>query len=138
VRVGLESLAWLVRHQHVDGYFAPIGNQGFWQKGAKRPQFGQQPLEAWATVGACEAAHAVDPSGEWLQEAQLALNWFYGTNALGALLVDLETGACADGLEENGPNSNRGAESCLAYLATATLLERLSREAAHPRKAALL
>ena len=53
---------------------------------------------------------------EWQEHAELALNWFYGRNALGALLVDPETGACSDGLEADGPNANQGAESCLAYL----------------------
>jgi len=117
----------------------PIGNQGFWHRSGRRAIFDQQPLEAWATIEASLLALEITEDRRWFERADLALNWFYGRNALGALLVDPETGACADGLEMHGPSGNRGAESCLAYAGAQYLMEGASQslKARHGRAALL-
>ncbi len=56
---GLRSLEWLAAIQRTeDGYFAPIGSNGFYPRAAgRRRAFDQQPVEACAMVSAClEAA----------------------------------------------------------------------------------
>ncbi len=58
---GLRSLEWLVSIQRsADGYFAPIGSNGFYERGAPRASFDQQPVEACAMVSACLEAHRRD------------------------------------------------------------------------------
>jgi len=47
-----------------------------------------------------------------------ARDWFLGDNDSGVMMVDVSTGAGFDGLERDGRNENRGAESTLAALST--------------------
>ncbi|MBB6637887.1 hypothetical protein [Cohnella thailandensis] len=49
------------------------------------------------------------------------LDWFYGDNDLLVLMVDPEEGACSDGLQQNGPNMNCGAEATISFLMTQAL-----------------
>ena len=42
--------------------------------------------------------------------------WFLGENDLGLPLVDVDTGACRDGLHPDRANENRGGESVVCYL----------------------
>ncbi|MGB8329260.1 MAG: glycosyltransferase family 4 protein, partial [Polyangiales bacterium] len=66
VAAGLESLRWLNEIQRSDeGYFAPVGSNGFYPRHAERARFDQQPLEACATVSACLDAWRVSGDEEW-------------------------------------------------------------------------
>ncbi len=117
VEAGLEALRWLVQVQlDEQGYFAPIGNDGFYTRGQRRPYFDQQPIEACATVSACLEAFRITNDPFWYREAQRAFDWFLGRNRLGLALYDPLTGGCCDGLQPNGVNENQGAESTLAFL----------------------
>ncbi|MEK0317133.1 hypothetical protein [Cohnella sp. 56] len=49
------------------------------------------------------------------------LDWFFGDNDLGAIMADELDGSGCDGLQQDGPNVNCGAESTIAYLMTAAL-----------------
>jgi hypothetical protein len=75
--------------------------------------FDQQPVEAAATLDACEAAWALTGDLRWIEEAERAYSWFLGANTLGAPLATA-TGDCFDGLTWAGPNANLGAESVLS------------------------
>jgi hypothetical protein len=77
--------------------------------------FDQQPLEAWAMVDACIAAHDACGDPVWQAEARNAYLWFLGKNDLGLALGDPCSGECHDGLMPTGVNRNRGAESILAF-----------------------
>jgi glycosyltransferase involved in cell wall biosynthesis len=114
---GLRALAWLVAVQtSPEGHFVPIGNQGFYSRGATRARFDQQPIEAQTTVSACIAALHLTGERRWKQEALRAFEWFLGGNDVGAALYDPVTGGCCDGLSPQGPSINQGAESTLAFL----------------------
>ena len=115
--VGLQSLAWLVEN-HVDreGWFRPVGTNGFHHRDGDRAEFDQQPVEAQAMVSACIDAWQVTGDDAWRQEAERAFGWFLGRNHLGVPLYVEETGGCRDGLHEQRPNENQGAESTLACL----------------------
>lgn len=114
---GLRSLRWLVAMQTAPkGHYRPIGSQGFMLSSRSPQLFDQQPLEASATIAACGAAQAIDPSGPWKAEARRAFAWFLGDNDLAIPLVDVDTGSCRDGLHPDRANENRGAESVLSYL----------------------
>jgi hypothetical protein len=115
--IGLKSLRWLCNVQHSPkGCFRPVGCHGFYRRGEVPATFDQQPIEACATVSACVAAYQASDEAEWLNEARLAFEWFLGRNDLGLPLWDSRTGACCDGLSQDRPNQNQGAESTLSVL----------------------
>jgi hypothetical protein len=115
---GLRTLRWLLKAQTSDnGCFQPAGTEGFNLSGRQAPRrFDQQPVEAAATIAACECANRIDPDPSWSVEAIRAFEWFLGVNDLKTPLADPETGSCRDGLHPDRANENRGAESVLAYL----------------------
>ncbi len=121
IDAGLTSLRWLLGVQTEDDsqgepYLSIIGNHGWLREGHERARFDQQPLEAYAMVDGLLAAATVSDDPQWRQDAWRCFEWFTGRNDLGQSMVNPETGACQDGLEDGGVNKNQGAESVLAYL----------------------
>lgn len=132
VETSLKSLEWLMEVQTDErGYFAPVGNDGWYRRGSRPARFDQQPIEAHASIEACLEAHNVTRKRKWLDYAQRCLNWFLGDNDLRLALYDPVTGGCRDGLHRQGVNENQGAESTLAWLLSVTALRRYER----PRRA---
>lgn len=118
--VGHRALAFLESIVVERGIFVPIGNDGWYPRHGERSRYAQQPLEAVAMVDAELAAFALDREPRRLIAAERAHAWYEGKNSLG---VRMANGAgCYDGLEPSGPNRNMGAESTLAYLASAYVL----------------
>ena len=117
IAAGLRSLDWLVAVQRTDdGYFAPIGSNGFYRRGGVKAQFDQQPVEACAMVSACLVAREVTGERRWATHARSAFNWFLGQNQLHRALYDPATGGCRDGLHADRTNENQGGESTLSFL----------------------
>ncbi len=124
---GLAALDWLVAGQLAPGgHFEPVGNRGWWPRGARPARFDQQPIDAAALVDACAAAWRVTNERGWLTEMERAYAWFTGWNSGGLAVADPATGGCCDGLSSAGVNANQGAESTLAWL-TATECVRATR-----------
>ncbi len=116
VERGLECLDWLAEQQvTADGHFRAVGSDSFGALYAPPLPFDQQPVEAWATVDACDAAFAATGDTRWASRARNAYLWFLGQNELGLALGDPASGECFDGLIPTGINRNRGAESILAF-----------------------
>jgi len=114
---GLKALRWLTELQISEqGHFRPIGSNGFFPRGGVRATFDQQPIEAQATVSACLEAYRATSDIWWYEQAQIAFDWFIGSNDLGLEVYSPETGGCRDGLHVDRVNSNQGAESTLAFL----------------------
>jgi uncharacterized protein YyaL (SSP411 family) len=114
---GAYSLAWLSSIQcSEEGYFTPIGSNGFYRRGERRALFDQQPLEACAMISACLEAGRVTGEGQWAEHARRAFGWFLGQNHLQQSLYDATTGGCRDGLHADRVNENQGAESTLSFL----------------------
>jgi len=127
IATGLRSLAFLVSEQRSpEGYFAPIGSNGFYVRGGTRAEFDQQPVEACATIAACLEAQRITGDAKWTESARSAFRWFFGENQLEQPLYDSETGGCRDGLHADRVNENQGAESSLGFL-----LSLLDMRAAH-------
>jgi hypothetical protein len=53
---------------------------------------------------------------KYLASFRRAHGWFHGRNSLNRPLVDVQSGACYDGLQASGVNLNQGGESTLAWL----------------------
>jgi hypothetical protein len=113
---GLRSLDWLASVQSSEGYFAPIGSNGFYERGGPKASFDQQPIDAHAMVSACLEARRVTGNARWMERARHAFSWFFGQNQLQQWLYDPTTGGCRDGLHSDRVNENQGAESTLSFL----------------------
>ncbi len=116
IEIGLESLFWLLMVQtSPGGTFSPIGSKGFYERGGKKAQFDQQPIEAYSMVSACLSAYSVTGDERWRKNALNCFAWFLGENDVGIPLYDPETGGCRDGLLIDRANQNEGAESSLSF-----------------------
>jgi len=112
---GLSTLEWIVGKQtSPEGRFRAVGSESFGRPYAEPLQFDQQPLEAQATVEACQSAYAATRDPRWIAEGERAYGWFLGANDLDLPLATAQDGGCFDGLMPTGLNRNQGAESILA------------------------
>jgi hypothetical protein len=115
-QVARASLEFLVRQVYPrHGMLDLIGNKGWFRKAQARAVWDQQPVDAasMAEVTAA-AAQTIGPAQDYRALALAALEWFEGRNRHHAKLYVSATGACHDGLTEDGVNENFGAESVLA------------------------
>jgi hypothetical protein len=127
-RIGLRSLEWLTTIQRSgDGYFAPIGSDGFYVRGETRAQFDQQPVDAAATISACIEAFRATGDASWVSHARHAFDWFLGRNHVQQSLYDATTGGCRDALHAHRVNENQGAESTLSFLLALLEMQSLDR-----------
>lgn len=122
-RIALEALGFLEQHCWQNGRLSLIGNDGWFTRGGPRARFDQQPIDAGGMVRAYYGAYMATGRTAYLDRMRRAFEWFLGNNDLGVSLVDLELGACANGLTRTGVNPNCGAESTLAYLSALTFMQ---------------
>ncbi|MDG6080098.1 glycosyltransferase [Erythrobacter litoralis] len=113
--IGLDTLKWISAQQtSAEGHFRPIGSDSFDTEFERMP-FDQQPLEAQAAIEAACIAYDATADVAWRDHATRAWQWFFGANDRGAVLADLDSGRCRDGVTPRGTNENCGAESILAF-----------------------
>jgi len=125
---GLETLRWICAQQvSARGQFRPIGSESFHREHSYLP-FDQQPLEAQAAIEAAQSAWNATSGAFWREHAMLAWRWFFGANDRGAVLADVVTGRCRDGVTPRGANANCGAESILAFQLSHYALMKLVHE----------
>jgi hypothetical protein len=110
------SFTFLDHKTTVDEVFWPIGNEGWHPRGEEKASYDQQPVEAVTMAETALAAFDLLGAEESLAAFRRAHGWFHGRNSLNRPLVDVQSGACCDGLQASGVNRNQGAESTLAYL----------------------
>ena len=128
VERGLETLRWIMDKQTgYAGRFRAVGSESFGRAYAEPLPFDQQPLEAQATVDACDAAFAATGDRRWVAEAERAYRWFLGANDLDLPLASPSDGGCFDGLMPTGLNRNQGAESILALQLASVVISQLSK-----------
>jgi hypothetical protein len=137
LEVAEESLAFLDRETTVDGFFWPVGNNGWYSRGEAKAPYDQQPVEAGTMAEAALDAFRLRSSERYLYAFRRARGWFHGRNSRGEALLDARSGGCCDGLQSGGVNRNQGAESTLAYLFTEALESEMERSNGADRKAAL-
>lgn len=127
LQAALSSLNFLIDTQTIDGIFVPIGNDGWYKKGATRAVYDQQPIEAWCMIDAEIAAYRITQNESYRNAAYDTFEWFLGKNLNGLSLYDPKTGGCCDGITPQGLNYNRGAESNISYLMARLNLESLTQ-----------
>ncbi len=126
IESGLTLLRFLLEIEHRDDHFSVTGTDGRGRRDTE-VQFDQQPIEVAALADAVARAFDVTGDREWLAPLELAWSWFDGRNDSGIAMFDPTTGAGYDGLERDGRNENRGAESTLAGLSTYQQARRLGQ-----------
>lgn len=126
---GLELVRFVLDRETKDGRLSVTGTTGRGPEDHER-MFDQQPIEVAAIADACAAAFEVTGAPEWLDGIRLAWAWFEGDNDSRTVMIDHASGAGFDGLEIDGRNENRGAESTLAALSTWRLARRYDGMAA--------
>ena len=118
IPVGLRSLDWLVSLQtSAEGYFAPIGSNGFYVRDGARAAFDQQPVEAAPMVSALPRRRSRSPAtrgGRGRPRGRSSGSW--ARTSCRRSLYDATTGGCRDGLHADRVNENEGAESTLSFL----------------------
>jgi hypothetical protein len=121
---GLSMLRFLVCLETRGGHLSVTGTAG---RGPTErfAQFDQQPIEVAALADASARAFDITGEPEWRGVVASAWAWFEGDNDSSTVMFDAITGAGFDGLERDGRNENRGAESTLAALSTHQQARRL-------------
>ena len=117
VERGLALTDWLVRVQLSYGRLSVVGTRG---RGPdeRGPQFDQQPIEVAALADAFRRAWTATGDDRWVDRLRLAAAWFHGWNDTGVVMYSPQSWGGFDGLTPEGPNTNQGAESTLAFLST--------------------
>jgi hypothetical protein len=123
---GLRALDALLDIEMTGGHLSVTGTDGR-APGESAAQFDQQPIEVAAIADAAARAYDVTGDSRWLPPVRASWAWFLGDNDAGVPMVDLVTGAGFDGLQREGRNDNRGAESTLAAISTNQQARRLGQ-----------
>lgn len=108
-----------------NGYFSPIGQDGWFFRNGKRSYFDQQPEDTSSAVEALVIAYKITKNNDYKKKAELAFNWFLGKNHLNQMVYDENTGGCYDGLGKYSLNFNQGAESTLAYFLARLAIDKI-------------
>ncbi len=128
IEYGLRALRWFDGMCEKGDYLRVPGHLGMPRGTTTEGTGDEQPLEALALVRA--HARAWEVTGDaWHRNRVLQTHaWFTGRNQLGIALAD-DDGGCFDGLNAEGPNRNQGAESTLAFVASALTAQKVQGSA---------
>lgn len=113
--VAVESTAFLSKITLDKSFFKPVGCNGWYFKSKKPAEYDEQPLEACEMILLYLELYEVTKEKKYLDNAIKCFHWYTGLNSKGMSLIDMQTGACYDGLNENGLNYNQGSESIISY-----------------------
>jgi len=114
--IAVESLEFIDGIAFKEGYFKPVGCNGWLLKGGCPSDYDEQTVEACEAVLAHLEAYDVTTEKKYLQKAKKCHAWYEGVNSKGISLIDEESGGCHDGLTRDGLNLNMGAESLVSYV----------------------
>ncbi|MDA9555677.1 glycosyltransferase [Pelobium sp.] len=127
--IGLEALSFLDQETLNEGYYNPIGNDGWYFKGKEKSLYDQQAIETMAAVMLYFQAYTTTLNTDYIKKMFQTYLWFLGENSLRIPLYDHETNGCGDGLTPVGLNRNQGAESTLAFsISHLTVLKAFEKE----------
>ncbi len=125
--IATSTMDFLIAHTFVNNRFRPIANQGWMHRGKPLAGYGEQPIEAVATIQVLEQMYEAFGDKRHIQLIDTAFSWFLGNNHLNQVVYNSATGGCHDGIEADRININQGAESTLSYLMSQLIVIRLKR-----------
>lgn len=114
--IAIKSFTFLNKECRYKNIPAPIGQDGWYLKNAKKALYDQQAIDAADMVMCAVALYDNTKDQKYIDIAYEWFNWFYGNNINKMNLYDYATGGCYDGITKEGVNLNEGAESVLVYL----------------------
>ncbi len=114
--IAIQSFTFLNKECRYKNIPAPIGQDGWYLKNAKKALYDQQAIDAADMVMCAVALYDNTKDQKYIDIAYEWFNWFYGNNINKMNLYDYATGGCYDGITKEGVNLNEGAESVLVYL----------------------
>ncbi len=112
----IESLDFLIKILFKNDMIKVVSNRGWMSRGEANPSYGEQPIDVTSTILALDTFHTVTNEEKYSDYLVTAFEWFLGNNHLGQIIYNPVSGGCYDGLEEDHPNLNEGAESTVCYL----------------------
>ena len=104
---GLRALSFLAAVTQPEGVFLPIGNRGWYARGAARALYDQQPIEACAMVDAWLAAHELTREERYRRAARAG-----GRQATALQLQRIPTPSLADSQLRRGDARCRPRGGC--------------------------
>ena len=125
--IAQKSTNFLIENCQIDGIPSPVGSQGWYSKGGKKPLFDQQPIEAAYMVCCLEKAYLSTKDQFYLKWAEKWWKWFWGNNINKIPLID-KNNACYDSLNKEGTSLNQGAESNICFLMASLAAKRLKMD----------
>jgi len=128
--IARKSLAFLDHTLFRDGFFCPVGCDGWWRQGTEPALYDQQPVEASMSTLAHLAAYRLTGDTTMLEFAKRSFAWYLGDNISNLPMIDAESGGCYDGITPSGVNRNQGAESIVGYCIAHLALEKCTRNIA--------
>lgn len=131
-KIAIESFDFLLSKMFVDDHFKAITNKGWYQKGVKPNQYGEQPIDVSYAVLTLDLFHKTLNDSRYEVLKDDAFSWFLGKNHLNQMIYNSFTGGCHDGLEKENVNLNQGAESSICYLMARLVMES-NKPSKHPR-----
>lgn len=120
---GLQSQRFLNHVKKLNGVPVLIGNKGWWEKEGEKSLYDQQPVDAAYMIMSNVLAYEISYDHTFIDEALLFYSWFWGNNTLGKSLIVEKDSSVLDGLQENGPSQNRGAENIICFLLAQKAME---------------
>lgn len=114
--IAKESMDFLLGKTFTDSEIKVVSNKSWLIKGEKVAAYGEQPIDVAYTIIALRKFHDIFKDPSYLEQMEIAFNWFLGNNHLQQIIYNPCTGGCFDGLEEKNVNLNQGSESTVSYL----------------------
>ncbi len=125
LRIATQSLEFLINQNFINGFYVPIGQNGWYKKSGKRALYDQQPINTSSMVQTLVQAYKVTKKERYSKLALKAFEWFLGRNTLKQVVYDDTFCGCYDGVEKDSVNLNQGAESTVCYLMARISLEKI-------------
>jgi hypothetical protein len=123
---GLEMLNFINRETKHNGIPIAIGNSNWYFQGSEKSLYDQQPIDPAYQVLANISAYELTQDNNFLDNANLYFEWFWGKNIAQLPLIDINDHSCKDGIMASGLSKNKGAENIVCYLIAQAELERIS------------
>jgi glycosyltransferase involved in cell wall biosynthesis len=126
--MAVESFDFLLDKLFEGTTFRAISNQGWMLRDRVDTGVcgGEQPIDVAYTILTLLFFYRKLGNTKYLQQANIAFEWFLGNNHLRKNVYNPVTGGCYDGIEAHNVNLNQGAESTVSYLLARLAMERLA------------
>ncbi len=121
--VAIKAFDFLLSKIFKKGKIKVISNRGWLNRGDDSAHFGEQPIDVAYTIIALDNFYKITGDHKYKAYLETAFEWFLGNNHLNQIIHNPISGGCYDGLEEDHPNLNEGAESTVCYLMSRLIME---------------